>query len=79
MTLEKLRQWFKSSSLHLKLCMRKYLFFYTETPSGEKYLSISQFDRKGLVSRRVFAVTEELQSTPHVEGSKTVQIFLPRT
>lgn len=53
-----------------------FLIFYTETPDGPDYLSISHFGPDGLKSRRVFAVTEELESTPHIEGAKTKRLFI---
>ncbi len=62
---------------HIKLCMRKYLLFLTEAPDGTKYLSIQKFGAKGLVSRRVFVVTDELPCTPHIPGAKTIPLFLP--
>mgnify|MGYP006981653087 CR=1 FL=1 len=56
---------------------QKYIFFMTTAPDGTRYLSVSQFDRKGLVVRRVFVVADELGETPHIHGAKTVRAFLP--
>lgn len=61
--------------LHMKLWMCKYRFYYTTAPDGRKYLSILQFGPRGLASRRVFAVTDELDSTPVIPGSKTICIL----
>lgn len=67
---------FAKAALRRKLNRRKFLFFLTETPDGDQYLSISKFGKRGLVERRVFQVCGEFDCTPHVDGSKTTQIFL---
>lgn len=54
----------------------EHFIYYTMTPEGPDYLSISLIGPNGLIKRRVFAVTEELDSTPHVEGMETKRIFL---
>lgn len=54
----------------------EHVIFYTKTPEGPDYLSISLIGPDGLIRRRVFAVTDELDSTPHVEGMETKRIFL---
>lgn len=59
-----------------KMNKRKFLFFLTTAPDGTQYLSISKFGKSGLEQRKVFQVCGELDSTPHVEGAKTKQIFL---
>lgn len=61
--------------LHMKLWMCKYRFYYTTAPDGRKYLSILRFGPRGLTSRRVFAVTDELDGTPVIPDSKTICIF----
>lgn len=54
----------------------EHFIYYTKTPEGPDYLSISLIGPHGLIKRRVFAVIDELESTPHVDGMETKRIFL---
>ena len=55
----------------------EHVIFYTKTPEGPDYLSISLLGPRGLIERRVFPVVgAELDHTPHIEGMETKRIFI---
>ena len=55
----------------------EHVIFYTKTPEGPDYLSISLLGPNGLIERRVFPVVgEALDHTPHVEGMQAKRIFI---
>lgn len=58
----------------------QHFIFYTKTPEGPDYLSITLLDKNGLVERKVFPVVgEPLEQTPHIEGMQTKRIFIIKT
>ena len=58
----------------------EHFIYYTKTPEGPDYLSITVLGRHGLVERKVFPVVgEPLDQTPHIDGMQTKRLFIIKT